>query len=66
MKLNLGVVRGVPLDASLWHPGVNFTKILQSRFLYKNVLQSFSLVSARLCNFVAQEYPLPKNKKAKL
>jgi len=37
-------------------PGVNFIKILLKPFLYESVLWSSSLVTVRLCNFLALEY----------
>ena len=40
--------------SSAWlPPGVNFTKILRANFLYKSVLQSFSVWH---CNFMVKEY----------
>ncbi len=49
--------RKIFADASktFTHPGVNI-KILRVPFLYKSVLNSFSLVTVCPCNFLAQEY----------
>ncbi len=36
--------------------GVYFTNVLPAAFLYKRVLQTFSLLTVWLCNFLTKEY----------
>jgi hypothetical protein len=38
-----------------WRPAVNFANILRATFLYKSVLQCFSLITVWLYNFLEKE-----------